>query len=58
MCFDDEYTNRLSQAIEAAVKIVGDEKLTPIKEHVGDSISWEEIKIVLAHRRYSPSTDK
>jgi ATP-dependent DNA helicase RecQ len=31
-----------------AVKIVGAEKLTPIKEKLGDDFSWDEIKLTLA----------
>ena len=37
----------------AAVKEVGAEKLTPIKDRVGEGVSWDEIKIVLAHMRHS-----
>ena len=35
-------------AIEQAIKIVGAERLTPIKAHLGDDYSYEEIKIVRA----------
>jgi ATP-dependent DNA helicase RecQ len=35
-------------AIEQAINTVGAERLTPIKEHLGDSYSYEEIKLVRA----------
>ncbi len=37
--------------IMEAVKIVGADKLTPIKEKLGDGFSWEEIKLTLAKRK-------
>lgn len=37
--------------ILAAIKEVGVEKLTPIKEELGDDFSWEEIKITRAYSR-------
>ncbi len=36
------------EAIERAIKQVGAERLTPIREHLGDSYSYEEIKLVRA----------
>jgi ATP-dependent DNA helicase RecQ len=35
-------------AIEQAIVVVGAEKLTPIKAHLGDDYSYEEIKLVRA----------
>jgi len=34
--------------IFAAIKKVGADKLTPIKDHLGDDYSWEEIKLTRA----------
>ncbi len=36
------------QAIEQAINTVGADRLTPIREHLGDSYSYEEIKLVRA----------
>jgi ATP-dependent DNA helicase RecQ len=36
------------QAIEQAINAVGADRLTPIREHLGDSYSYEEIKLVRA----------
>ena len=36
------------EKILAAIKKVGAEKLTPIKEELGDDYSWEDIKFVRA----------
>jgi ATP-dependent DNA helicase RecQ len=36
------------EQIERAIKQVGAERLTPIREHLGDSYSYEEIKLVRA----------
>lgn len=35
--------------IKAAIKKIGIDKLTPIKEELGDSFDWDEIKLVLAN---------
>jgi ATP-dependent DNA helicase RecQ len=35
-------------AIEQAINTVGADRLTPIREHLGDSYSYEEIKLVRA----------
>ncbi|MDP2708888.1 MAG: RecQ family ATP-dependent DNA helicase [bacterium] len=37
--------------IMAAIKAVGAEKLTPIREALGEDYSWDEIKLVLAKMR-------
>ncbi|MFL5730867.1 MAG: helix-turn-helix domain-containing protein, partial [Cytophagaceae bacterium] len=34
-------------AIEAAIRLHGDQKLTPLKEELGDAYSWGEIKAVI-----------
>ncbi len=39
-------------AIERAIKQVGAERLTPIREHLGDSYSYDEIKLVRAKALY------
>jgi len=45
----DNLVNKTSQnKIKAAIEKVGTGKLTPIKEGLGDSFSWDEIKLVLA----------
>ncbi|MBU0636918.1 MAG: RecQ family ATP-dependent DNA helicase [Patescibacteria group bacterium] len=41
--------NKQKKILEA-VKKVGDDKLTPIKELLGDAVTWEEIKFVLAKK--------
>ena len=38
-------------AIELAINTVGAERLTPIKEHLGDDYNYEEIKLVRARLR-------
>ena len=38
-------------AIELAINTVGVERLTPIKEHLGDDYNYEEIKLVRARLR-------
>jgi ATP-dependent DNA helicase RecQ len=40
-------------SIEQAIKTVGAERLNPIREHLGDSYSYEEIKLVRAKRSLS-----
>jgi ATP-dependent DNA helicase RecQ len=40
-----------STVIEQAINTVGAERLTPIKVHLGDDYSYEEIKIVRARMR-------
>ena len=40
-----------AQAIAQAIEIVGAERLTPIKEHLGDDYNYEEIKLVRAKIR-------
>ncbi|PIX02800.1 hypothetical protein COZ78_03775, partial [bacterium (Candidatus Gribaldobacteria) CG_4_8_14_3_um_filter_42_11] len=37
--------------IMAAVKTVGADKLTPIRQVLGEEYSWDEIKLVLAKLR-------
>jgi ATP-dependent DNA helicase RecQ len=44
-------------AIEQAIAIVGAEKLTPIKAHLGDDYTYEEIKLVRAKLTPQPSTN-
>ena len=39
------------EKILSAIKKVGSDKLTPIKEELGDDFSWEEIKIVRAYSK-------
>ncbi len=39
-------------AIELAINTVGADRLTPIKEHLGDDYNYEEIKLVRARLRY------
>ena len=43
--------------IEQAIAIVGAERLTPIKEQLGDDYNYEEIKLVRARLRNQPSAD-
>jgi ATP-dependent DNA helicase RecQ len=42
-------------AIEQAINTVGAERLTPIKEHLGDDYSYEEIKLVRARLKTQSS---
>jgi ATP-dependent DNA helicase RecQ len=44
-------------AIELAINTVGAERLTPIKEHLGDDYSYEEIKLVRASVERRKSVD-
>jgi len=45
----DRFVSKTKQKkIRQAIQKVGEEKLTPIKEEVGDEISWDEIRLVLA----------
>jgi ATP-dependent DNA helicase RecQ len=39
--------------IKAAIKEIGADKLTPIKEKLGDNFDWDEIKLVLASLKKS-----
>ncbi|MDD5071165.1 MAG: RecQ family ATP-dependent DNA helicase [Patescibacteria group bacterium] len=45
--------NNKQKKIKAAIAKVGAEKLNPIKEIVGEEISYEEIKLVLAKKKNS-----
>ncbi|HTW96752.1 MAG TPA: helix-turn-helix domain-containing protein, partial [Candidatus Methylomirabilis sp.] len=40
--------SKKQEKIIAAIKKVGADKLTPIKDELGDDYSWEEIKIARA----------
>jgi ATP-dependent DNA helicase RecQ len=48
---DEKKQRRIIKAIED----VGPEKLTPIKEALGDDVSWEDIKLVRAAKKASKS---
>ncbi len=39
------------EKIKQAVEKIGPDKLTPLKDELGDGISWEEIKLVLSSMR-------
>ncbi|GCE27435.1 ATP-dependent DNA helicase RecQ [Dictyobacter alpinus] len=45
------------QAIAAAIHAVGDEKLKPIKEYLGDDYAYDDIRLVRAHLQANKTED-
>ncbi len=45
---DKLVNNNKQKKIENAIKKIGDKKLKPLKEEVGENISYEEIKLIIA----------
>lgn len=39
--------------IEKAFQVYGDEALKPIKEHLGENVNYNEIRLVLSHLKYT-----